>query len=111
MNKYTRHLKSLVRILIVSVVFALVTPLAALGLFGESVESSPPMDPAAFYALSYEKQQEWLNEHSRRITGFSELRSRIQDKRFWAQEYPPAAVSIFVLVFFSCVAIVTWERA
>jgi hypothetical protein len=110
MDKYAGRRKSLVRIVVISLVFALIAPLAALGLFGESVEYSPPMDPAAFYALSYEKQQEWLRDHSRRITGLSELRSRVKHARFWTQEYPAAALSVFVLVFLSCAAIVVWER-
>ena len=110
MDKHAQRRRSLVRILCVSFVFALIAPLAELALFGESVEYSPPMDPAAFYALSYEKQQEWLQVHSRRITGFSELRNRVRDPRFWVREYPPAALSIFALVFLSCAAVVIWER-
>jgi hypothetical protein len=110
MSKYAHRWKSLVRIAVVSLVFALVTPLAVLALFGESVEYSPPMDPATFYALSYENQQEWLKDHGRKITGLSELRNRIQDKRFWVEEYLPAALSVFPLLFLSCAVVVAWER-
>jgi hypothetical protein len=110
MSKYAHRGKSLIRIAVVSLIFALVTPLAALALFGESTEYSPPMDPAAFYALSYEKQQEWLKDHSRKTTGLSELRNRVQDERFWVQEYFPAALSVFPLLFLSCAVIVAWER-
>jgi hypothetical protein len=77
-----------VRILIISLVFALVTPLAELGLLVEGVEYSPPMDLAAFYAMSYEGQQEWLKDHSHTITGSNLLLSRIDDKHFGKQEYP-----------------------
>jgi hypothetical protein len=95
--------------LVVSLAFALVTPFALLIAFGESVDYLTPMDPAAFYALSYEKQQEWLRVNSRRNSGFTELVNRSSDARFWTQEYVPAALGAFVLVFLSCVTFAVWN--
>ena len=110
MDRYARRRRSLVRVLIVSFAFALATPFALLITYGEGVDYLTPMDPAAFYALSYEKQQEWLRVNSRRTSGFTELRNRVREPRFWTQEYVPTALGAFVLVFLSCVTFAIWDR-
>jgi hypothetical protein len=110
MDRYARRRRSLVRILVVSLVFALATPFLIVLAFGESVDYVTPLHPATFYAMSYEQQQEWLRTNSRRNTGWPELRGRLRNPGFWTQEYVPTALGAFALVFLGCAAFAVWDR-
>jgi hypothetical protein len=75
-----------------------------------SVEYRTPMDVAKFYALPYEKQQEWLRENEVRVTGLKCLDQRARSRHFW-QEYAPFAAYLMGLVFVSCMLMARWERS
>jgi predicted PurR-regulated permease PerM len=110
MDKYARRRRSLVRILVVSLCFALVTPLVIVLAFSESVDYLTPLHPATFYAMSFQEQQEWLRNNSRRNAGWVELRGRVRSPTFWTQEYIPTALGAFVLVLLSCAVFAVWDR-
>ena len=75
-----------------------------------TVEYRTPMDPAAFYALPYEKQKDWLRENETRVTGLKCLGGRIGSWQFWA-EYVDFAAFLVGLVFASCLLMARWERS
>jgi hypothetical protein len=75
-----------------------------------SVNYRTPMDPAAFHALSYEKQQEWLRENEIRVTGLKCLDERIRSRHFW-EEYLAFTAYVVGLLFVACLLMARWERS
>jgi hypothetical protein len=75
-----------------------------------SVDYRTPMDPAKFYALPYDKQNEWLRENEVRVTGLKCLDQRIRSRHYW-QEYLPFTAYLIGLVFVGCLLMARWERS
>jgi hypothetical protein len=110
MDMYARRRQSLARALVVSLAFAICTPFALVVAFADSIEAIAPTDLAAFDALSYEKQQEWLKQRTRQVSGLAELKNRLSHTRFWTQEYVPTALGTFAVVFLACATFAVWDR-
>ena len=66
-------------------------------------------DPAAFYALPYEKQKEWLRDNEVRVTGITCISQRVQSLHYW-REYLVFSSFLVVLVFLACLLMARWER-
>ncbi|MFP5464424.1 MAG: hypothetical protein ACLGHR_06620 [Gammaproteobacteria bacterium] len=97
------------RAVTVSALVAFSVPFLYTILFGYSVVYDPPMDPAAFYAMIYEAQQEWLSSHSKTLNGFQTLLARFGEKRFWG-EYAQLFVMSFLMLLVACLGFGFWER-
>jgi hypothetical protein len=69
----------------------------------------PPIDPAAFYAQTYEEQQKWMSAHSKALDGFQTLRSRLGEKRFRG-EYAELFGVAFLVLWVACLGFGFRER-
>jgi hypothetical protein len=93
----------------VSALVAFLVPFIYTVLFGYSVVYDPPMDPAAFYAQTYEEQQKWISEHSITLNGLQTLLSRLGEKRFPGEYAELFGMSFFMLLV-ACLGFGFWER-
>jgi hypothetical protein len=93
----------------VSALVAFLVPFLYTVLFGYSVVYDPPMDPAAFYAQTYEEQQSWLSAHAITLNGFQTILSRLGEKRFWG-EYAELFGMSFLMLLMACLGFGFWER-
>jgi len=102
--------RTLIRAIVLSVVLGAVFPLLFAAVFGYSVHYRTPMDPAAFYSLSYEGQQQWLRENEVRVTGLEYMKENIADPVFWKESLPFAGYTGGLLLV-ACLIMAWWERS
>lgn len=100
---------SILRAGVIAIVGSVVTTLLFAVLTGSSVRYREPMDPSEFYSLTYEEQIAWREKNEIRTSGFAYL-SEVMDSPFMRWKLFWTLAGLFILVFFSCVAMALWER-
>ena len=104
----TMKIQTIARALAISAVITLIAPLLVTVISGEGIAYDEPMEPKEFYSLTYEHQQQWLNEHQREMSVAELLEAQLS--------HPDALVvnfkmylPFFILMFLGCLLMVYWE--
>jgi hypothetical protein len=71
---------TVLRALLLSAILAGIFPFVYTVLGSSGVEYKTPLYPATFHAMTFERQQQWLQENEIRISGFKHLSQRLGDR-------------------------------